>query len=76
MSRLSMPSEKPLWIRRRRGPSGEVWFIFNVHAEPISTTLPADPTCVWEGDAKWIDGRTLTLPANETWVAQMPRVEN
>ena len=72
MSGLAMPPEKPLWIRRRRGPRGQVWFIFNVHGNPISTRLPANPVCIWDGDAAWLAEKTLTLPPHATWVAQMP----
>ena len=40
LSGITMPPENPLWIRRRRGPQGEVWFVFNVHDAAVSTTLP------------------------------------
>ncbi len=75
MSGITMPPENPLWIRRRRGPQGEVWFIFNVHAEAVSTRLPASPTCIWDGDPAWLADKTLTLPPHATWMAQMPATD-
>ena len=72
MSGITMPPENPLWIRRRRGPQGEVWFVFNVHDAAVSTTLPSKPEVIWEGQQSWLSGASLTLPPRATWVAQMP----
>jgi len=62
---------KPLWTFRRVGANGNVWFVFNVHDQAGTITLPKDPLQVWIDDGATLAGRTLSLPAGGTWVAQM-----
>jgi beta-galactosidase GanA len=70
LSTLEIPQGRPLWVRRRVGPAGEVWFVFNVHEEPGRLDLPRTPRQVWIGGGT-LAGARLTLPPGEVWVAQM-----
>jgi beta-galactosidase GanA len=60
------------WVRRRRGPDGEVWFVLNVYDHVATLQLPAAPKEVWVSPDGSLQGLRLTLPPGETWVAQMP----
>jgi beta-galactosidase GanA len=58
------------WVRRRRGPDGEVWFVLNVYDHPATLQLPAAPKEVWVSPDGALQGLRLTLPPGETWVAE------
>ena len=64
-------SSPDVWVRRRRGPDSEIWFVFNISASAQSIELPARPLGVWHGPECGIDGCHLSLPAGATWVAEM-----
>ena len=68
---IQVPSGSPLWVARRSGPNGHVWFVVNLHDQPGTMKLPHPPKRVWVGEGAKIQGNTLTVPANEVWVAEM-----
>jgi len=71
LSGLAVQDGRPLWIRRRAGPHGEVWFVFNVHETAGQMELPHPPCEIWIDGGATLTGALLTLPPGEVWVAQM-----
>lgn len=50
-----------LWVRKRRGPGCEVWFVFSLDPGAKEVTLPAAPRAVWYSTRARIDGKILSF---------------
>ena len=65
-------TNRRVWWRCRKGPEYDVWFIFNLSDRDEQILLPSLPNKVWQETGTVLDGKHLTLPAGETWVAELP----
>ncbi|MBT4823142.1 MAG: hypothetical protein HON70_45980 [Lentisphaerae bacterium] len=63
---------RDVWIRRRRGESGEVWFIFNVADAERVVSLPAPPVSIWHAcNATERKPKAFTLGPGAALVVEM-----
>lgn len=64
---------RDVWIRRRRGPEGEVWFVFNVADDERVVYLPQPPLDVWHAlNATERKPNAFTLAPGAALVLEMP----
>jgi len=63
-------ASRHVWVRKRRAPGREVWFVFNVSTQPQKITLHAVPKHVWQDAGCALSKSDLLLEPGATWVAE------
>jgi beta-galactosidase len=61
-----------LWVRKRKAPGREIWFVFNIANTDKKLALPAKPREIWQESGCTLKGQDLTLTPGSAWIAEMP----
>ena len=69
--------ERQVWVRRRRGPDFEIWFVFNVSDSSKRIRLPAAPVAEWHRIAsERVAEDVYELASGATLVVEMPIMDD